>query len=301
MKPSAKNANLVLPLAQNSILEEIEARIRWHQQRIGEHKIIPTTMQVGPLPLTILAQGDSWFDYPLRGNDIITFGFNSDLIAQLEQLAITTPAVLNFAVAGESSTQQLSLTKQQRMIEALQDKRNWFGEAPDAILFSAGGNDIAGEHFCIFLDYLTTNSSGLNMERFEKVLGMVKATYEKLFALRDRFAPGVPIFSHNYDFALPTGVGLPCKIGPWIQPSLKHCGWNDEKMGASIVRAVLSNLSAMLESLAADEANNFTLINTQGTLRSGEWANELHPTPSGFRKLAEVIIAELRRRFPERI
>jgi hypothetical protein len=57
----------------------------------------------------------------------------------------------------------------------------------------------------------------------------------------------------------------------------------------------------MLVELAADPANNFILINTQGTLAPAEWANELHPIPEGFCKFASEFVDTLRLRFPGRI
>jgi hypothetical protein len=36
------------------------------------------------------------------------------------------------------------------MITALQDNSNWLESGkPDAILFSGGGNDVAGDQFCV--------------------------------------------------------------------------------------------------------------------------------------------------------
>ena len=49
---------------------------------------------------------------------------------------------------------------------------------------------------------------------------MVKASYEDLFLFRDRNAPGVPIFGHCYDFAIPNGKHPIC-AGPRLLPSLK--------------------------------------------------------------------------------
>jgi hypothetical protein len=48
----------------------------------------------------------------------------------------------------------MSWPKQQRMITAIQDPSNWLDSGkPDAILFSGGGNDVAGDQFAVFLDY----------------------------------------------------------------------------------------------------------------------------------------------------
>ena len=42
----------------------------------------------------------------------------------------------------------------------------------------------------------------------------------------------------------------------------------------------------MLQGLAGDAANLFFLVDTQGVLTPTDWANELHPYPPGFTKLA---------------
>jgi hypothetical protein len=57
----------------------------------------------------------------------------------------------------------------------------------------------------------------------------------------------------------------------------------------------------MLAGLAATAAYKFTLVVTQGTLEPAEWANELHPTELGFRKIANVFHAALLKQFPGRI
>jgi hypothetical protein len=38
----------------------------------------------------------------------------------------------------------------------------------------------------------------------------------------------------------------------------------------------------------------------QGTLSLGEWANELHPKPEGFRKIAQKFLGPLAEKFPGR-
>jgi hypothetical protein len=94
-------------------------------------------------------------------------------------------------------------------------------ELPDAILVSAGGDDLVGDQLAIYLDY---KGSGLNTARFQGVLDSVRSSYMDLFArfqtmyirsarlrhgsglqsvlrdtFRDIFAKGVPIIGHCYD------------------------------------------------------------------------------------------------------
>jgi hypothetical protein len=239
----------------------------------------------------MLAQGDSWFDYPLSGNNLSLQ--STDIIAQLTSMGTTNPVIYNTAHFGDATTVEMSLPKQERMIAALQDPANWLGNGkPDAILFSGGGDDIAGDQFCIYLDFAPAASGGLNAARLQGVLDVVQASYEDLFAFRDRYAAGVPIFAHCYDFPTPNGVHPAC-AGPWLKPSLDYCGWNVTQ-GTAIVRQALLNFKAMLATLASDPANNFTLIDTQGLLVPTDWANELHPFPAGFSTLAAQFVNALR-------
>ena len=248
-------------------------------------------------PLVMLAQGDSWFDYPLNGNNPTLQ--DTDTIAQLRRLGNLPPIILNQAHHGDTSVDEMSLTKQQRMIEAITNENNWVDGKPDAILFSAGGNDVAGEQFCIFVDFNDGHAGGLNTDRFTKALAAVEASYLELFALRDRIASGVPIFGHCYDFPVPNGSHPIC-AGPWLKPSLDFCGWSVAQ-GTKIVHDALANFRAMQMRLAGDPRNNFTLVDTQGTLAIADWANELHPIPSGFVAVAQKFQKALAKKFPGRI
>ena len=281
---------------QASIQSDIDARIKEHQARIarlksGRASLLAVGAPTPPEPLVLLAHGDSWFDYPLTGNGLPIN--DTDIIAQLKTMGTLNPLIANVSHYGDATTDEMSLPKQQRMIEQLKDPANW-GESgkPDAILFSGGGNDIVGDQFCIYLDYATPGSSGLDNDRYQKVLAAVEARYEDLFAFRDRYAPGVPIFGHCYDFPVPNGIHPIC-AGPWLQPSLDFCGWTNLKKGTAIVREALQKFRTLLENLATP-ANNFFLVDTQNVLSPNDWANELHPFPEGFAKLAEKFVEALR-------
>ena len=288
---------------RNTIAQDIAERTTLHQESMRRvHAGFAALHAAGAVPTTsplvMLAHGDSWFNYPLSGNGLSLR--STDVIAQLESLGSTSPMILNVSHFGDATTEEMSLPKQMRMIEALQDPRNWAsGGKPDAILFSGGGDDIAGNQFCIFLDYALPGATGLNATRFRDALDGIQGSYLDLFAFRDRYAPGVPVFGHCYDFPIPNGIHPKC-AGPWLLPSLQFCGWSVSQ-GTAIVRQALLDFKAMLVALAGDPANNFTLIDTQGTLNPIDWANELHPVPNGFKALATKFVSSLRTRFPGRI
>ncbi len=288
---------------QASIDADITARIKQHQARIAHLKAgHMKAMSVGgpppAQPLVMLAHGDSWFDYPLNGNGVSLN--DTDIIAQLQTMGNLNPMIANVSHYGDATTDEMSLPKQQRMIQQLQDPSNWMASGkPDAILFSGGGDDIVGDQFCIYLDYAKAGGTGLDMARYQMVLASVEARFDDLFAFRDQFAPGVPIFGHCYDFPIPNGAHPIC-AGPWLQPSLVFSGWTDVATGTAIVHDALVQFRTLLLKLVTP-ANNFFMVDTQGTLVTADWANELHPFPAGFVKLAQKFVDALRVNFPGRI
>jgi hypothetical protein len=295
-----------------SMGQEIADRVKLHQAQVARLRSASSTRagagRAAPAePLVMLAHGDSWFDYPLKGNSLTSLP--TDVTAQLQSMGAVNPHILNLSHWGNTATSELSRPKQELVITQLRDKANWLDHGkPDAILFSAGGNDVAGDQFCIFLDYAGAGETGLDEGRFAEALGTVEASYRDLFAFRDRYASGVPIFGHCYDFPIPNGKH-PCpSVGPWLRPSLMFCGYTSVDRGTGILKKALSDFKALLQKLANEKdtrgmsKNNFILVDTQGTLDPAEdWANELHPYPDGFRKIAEKFLLALRAHFPNRI
>ena len=101
--------------------------------------------------MDFLAIGDSWFDYPLDGNDPSLS--NTAIAAQLTQIGNPPPLVLNYALYGQATTAVLTYENQQRIIDVVSDPTQWVNGAPDAILVSMGGDDLVGDQFAIYLDY----------------------------------------------------------------------------------------------------------------------------------------------------
>ena len=282
---------------RQQIAADLAARTAAYQQSVAAPAV--DAAMAGPRPLHLLADGDSWFDYPLGG--AVPLVTCTDVIAQLPGLCAPAPKILNLAHHGDATTTEVGLARTQKLINAIQDPANG---GFDAILFSGGGDDVAGDPFNIWLNDAASVGGnpafGLNQTRFNGVLSVIEASYLDLIELRDENLPGAPIFCHAYDIALPTGVGV-CTEGPWLKPALDYCGWAGNPAGeAQIVKQALTQLAALLQRLAADPANNLIFVPTQGTLAPDQWANELHPTPEGFRLIAARFQAALAARFPGR-
>ena len=199
----------------------------------------------------------------------------------------------------------LSWENQQTLQTLLEDPDQWLNQRtnlPDAILVSAGGDDVVGDQFVIYLDY---GGGGLDASRYQGALNSVRASYLDLFAFRDLFAAGVPIIGHCYDYALPNNVVPMCVQTAWLQPSLDFAGY-DYTQGVAIVKNMIDIFHDMLAALAANPAYNFTLIDTRGTVTPDAssptgWANEIHPRFAGFTALATKFLGVLQAKFPGQI
>jgi hypothetical protein len=254
-------------------------------------------------PLDLLAIGDSWFEYPVYDNG--PWPEETGIVApvQLQSMGSPPPQILNLAQHGQATTAMLSWENQQTLQSVLEDG-SWLNQEtnlPDAILVSAGGDDVVGDQFVIYLDY----GRGLNVDRFKGALASVEASYKDLFAFRDMFAGGVPIIGHCYDYALPNGVVPACVEEAWLKPSLDFAGYGYAE-GVAIVKTMIDMVHDMFAGLAAQSQYNFTLIDTRGVIAPDTtsptgWANEIHPRFAGFTALAGKFLNSLQAKFPARI
>jgi hypothetical protein len=289
-----RDANIVAHRAQN-------ARILNGRVRRSRRKPRTASQQT---PLDLLAIGDSWFEYPVYDNG--PWPEETGIVApvQLQSMGSPPPQILNLAQHGQATTAMLSWENQQTLQSVLEDG-SWLNQEtnlPDAILVSAGGDDVVGDQFVIYLDY---GGGGLNVDRFNGALASVEASYKDLFAFRDLFAGGVPIIGHCYDYALPNGIVPACVQEAWLKPSLDFAGY-DYSEGVAIVKTMIDMVYDMFAALAAQSKYNFTVIDTRGIITPNAtsptgWANEIHPRFGGFTALAAKFLAVLQAKFPGRI
>ena len=282
-------ANNLYESWQEQIQQDLKARIKAHQHDVLKAKALHAHQAGAPSPLILIGDGDSWFDYPLPDPLHPT-----DVLQALRAAGEPAPMILKLAHYSDATTTLLGVTKRDRLIAQLRDPAN----GPiDALLFSGGGNDVVGEQFRFWLNDASAvgndPAQGVDIQRLGDIFGVVESAYLDLIRIRDQFAPHAPIFVHAYDFAIPTGVSACHLAGPWLRPSLVDRGWSGLAPGTLMVKTILVQFRAMLQRLASDPARNMVLVQTQGTLAPGDWANELHPTGAGFAKIAAHFRAAL--------
>ncbi len=309
-KPARTAASSNKPVQQSVAARKAQARRLKAKEHANKQRALRTAAfkKATPKPrgraalesfsaqLRILAEGDSWFDFPLGGG----LFSNGDVIAKLANL-LDLP-ILNLAVRGEEVRDMLGVEQRARLEKHLSDPRLNF----NVLLFSGGGNDIVGEHFVLWVKDRNSVQGdprrAINDPVFEAMLDVIQAGYEQLIAIRDRIAAQTPgrsitIFLHAYDFARPTGKDV-CGIGPWLKPSLEYRGWTDRAEANEVVRQALSRFRARLAMLARPDV---ILVPTQGTLADNEWNDELHPSERGFKKIAEVFYDAMQAKFPDQL
>jgi hypothetical protein len=250
--------------------------------------------KAGGRPLQILAEGDSWFDYP------VPF-FGGGVIPRLED-ALGVP-ILNLAKAGDEVRFMLGVRERAVIVDQL--TRGCPAGGPwDVVLFSGGGNDIVDNPMALWIrDFDATRPAAgqVHQPRLDAVLTLVRAGYEDLIELRDALSPATHLVFHGYDFALADGRGI-CHLGPWLKPTYDLRGFPTLAACGEVTRVLLEQFAAMLSALAAAHPR-VTFINGQGTLapRASSWHNELHPSKDGFRAFASLFRARLKALFPTRV
>lgn len=245
-------------------------------------------------PLQILAEGDSWFDYPVPG-------FGGGIIPRLER-RLGVP-ILQLAKAGDEVRYMLGVEERTLLTRHL--RRGCPAGGPwDVLLFSGGGNDIVDNPMALWIrDFDSTQppETRIHSERFAAALTLVRAGYEDLIALRDLWSPTTHIILHGYDFAIPDGRDV-CFVGPWLKPTFDLRGFPDLKGRAAVVKAMLQQFAAQLAAIAST-SDRVTVISSQGTLQPQKdaWHNELHPARAGFDRFAELFQREIRALFPDHV
>jgi hypothetical protein len=244
-------------------------------------------------PLQVLAEGDSWFDYP------VPF-FGGGIIPRLES-RLGVP-ILNLAKAGDEVRFMLGVEERELIAQHLRAGCP-AGGSWDVLLFSGGGNDIVDNPMALWIrdwDPARPVVDHIHQPRFQAALALVRAGYEDLIAVRDALSPETHLIFQGYDFAIPDGRGI-CNLGPWLKPTFDLRRFPTQAAAFEVVKALLQQFAALLTALAASP--RVTFINGQGTLapQKSSWHNELHPSRSGFETFADLFHATLKALFPNRV
>lgn len=233
---------------------------------------------------SILAIGDSWFWYPFPGGSLV------NRLGKLVQ-----PKEHTILAVGYNGAEAYDYVfgKHEKLVRT---NLKLFGDGLSAVFVSGGGNDFAGFndlrplllHDCSrsqSAEQCFNQSAGGELPR---LMEKIQTSYETLIGriLMNCHSSGFRrVFLHNYDYAIPSGKGVFGGNGTWLKAAL-----DDAKVPlqyqASCIRYIVDKFTTTLQAIATNNPNVVELVNSAGTLRPEDWANELHPTPAGFEKIA---------------
>lgn len=241
-----------------------------------------------PGKLRLLAEGDSWLNYPRR---YIVFGKDANIV---DHLADRSKLIIyNTSSNGDEAVEMLSGDAKLSLLKRL--SHNEF----DVLLFSGGGNDIVGRYDFGF--FITEMKPGMSWRdcildhRVEMKLDQIESTYRVLCELTHEYSknPNIKIVTHTYDLVQPNPTGFELfdiiPVGKsWVYPYLDDKKITNQQDQSMIINELLSRFKLRLERVASDY-DFLTVVNTQGLLNRDQWRNEIHPTSEGFGIIADYI------------
>ena len=267
-------------------------------QRVSDARpkqaVFAASIKQFPKRLIIVTEGDSWFSYPLNCNIADYLEMMSDF------------SMLRLEHNGDEAREIMGTGSAQ-----LKKLKYYLKSYPvDALFLSAGGNDLVAGELAKVLDKKVNGAtwqSTVKLAKLTTVLDDIVAAYSRLLDVRDTLRPKCIVVAHSYCYFQPTGrkatgpFGL-LKAGPWMRPVLAAKGIDPDTEGRELARYLVDELHARLRALAAARTG-FDLVDMRSALPVDDvnWADEIHPSGTGFRKLADSCWRPvLKARFPGR-
>ncbi len=238
----------------------------------------------------IIAEGDSWLS-PLLEDNLLRhvdryFDFH----------------ILNLAEAGDKASDIFSSAQLHRLSYAIDDDT---GFGFDAILLSAGGNDLLGtlndprsEILVQFPPGQGPNDEqdavdrGVNKPAVADAIGAVADLYRTFLDRRRQICPNLEVWFHGYDLPFPSGKAadlwdpidwLP--VGPWLDPALHRAGIHVESHQRAVLAYLVDELQSALSALA-DPSDGVHYVDLAGALAwEGAWNDEIHPSAAGYQSV----------------
>jgi len=224
----------------------------------------------------LLVEGDSWFAIPTAKN----------IIKQINKIGDFH--ILSLASSGDEAMEMMTWDQKKKIHQLLLDEDSEYKFK--ALLFSGGGNDIVGpEMWHLFNEYKPGMSVAecFNQDMLDVKITQIKSAYRELINIRNNLKPDLPIITHTYDKARPSGKGarfLGIKVaGPWMKPSL-----DDREIPVDLHQGIVDHLLETLRDTLVGLQNqyaNFYVVNSYGVISSDQWGDELHPNSDGFERI----------------
>lgn len=237
-------------------------RFAKRRQKIYDRKIAD-----GWQGLKVLAEGDSWFQYPDPRTPM------DDVIEHL----MNDYAVYCVSAAGEELSKMVSAAGIANLKKLVQEKQS------DVFLFSAGGNDIVGPEL---KQYVLDPQTGFEAKdyigvKYDEFLDAAMEEYAGLFNELADVSPNLKMICHGYDHAFPR------QQGEWIGPVLANKNIPKE-MWHPIVSEMIDRFNEKLKTMITQFPGNAYHVDCRGAVGDfPEWRDELHSKRPGCGRVAD--------------
>jgi lysophospholipase L1-like esterase len=278
-----------------------QAKVVLEERRRRSRRRRGIRLQALAAPGLLVAEGDSWFDYPFF-----------DILEELEEGY--NYEIESVAHKGDTAEEMAYDPNQLAGLVRELEKLKRAGRTPRAVLLSGGGNDIAGREFALLLNHKQSGLppvsaqilAGLVDERLRTAIVSLASAVTEL--CRHNFRSKIPILIHGYDYPVPDGRGylggfwiLP---GPWLEPGFRQKGYQDLQERVDVMVTLIDRFNALLGSVAGGVGlEHVEYVDLRGALSNelqgrkykSWWSDELHPTEKGFTEIAGRFDQVLRR------
>jgi len=251
----------------------------------------------GPFQRTYLAEGDSWMDVSAwnQGSlpEYLARDFNRDGKNNL---------IVNIATSGHTLT---------RIVDMMNDDLVWWLEQYDyaGILFSAGGNDFIdaaldpapGQGLLVDCRSIAPPADAPSCIRPAALAHLIAYLNTNFGAIHQAVRnshrnPAATIYLNCYDTATARDAPAIRNLsGPWLSTAYVKNGI-PRSLWPDLTALLFARIKETIQGWAAGHTG-VQLVATTGLLTpadpastgdSGDWVNEIHPNPSGWRKQAKA-------------
>lgn len=248
----------------------------------------------------VVSQGDSWFSYPHEKNVI-------DCLDEPVEGRDQPNKNGSPALQRDWSLLRFERTQDEILGVMTGGERAFLNEIlhryeVDALLFSAGGNDLLGPDLgALLLPFQKGMGAAEAMaeKRLDRRLRQIEDCYRELIDMVLDDGADLRVLVNSYDLPMPSceearllGGRSP---GPWLRPAFAAKGFPaGSPLEREIPRLLLDRFCAMLDGLSRELPTRFHRVETRGAVGT-EWADEIHPNARGARAVAARFEAALQR------
>lgn len=235
--------------------------------------------------IKIVAEGDSWFDYPFVLDTIdwlreMGYFIHKNAVAMdtLENMVYGTDYKIIHKLKGVKNFGPRDL--QETMTSIRKHK-------PRFVLFSGGGNDIVGKDLSQYLFHKHLTDDVFREDLFRKnIEKFIKPAIKQFCDYVWKVDANIDIMMDGYDYAKPNGKAYAKIIGPWLLPTFGAKAITDRTEQDAIIKKLIDGFNEVLVEFD-NSFPKFHHIDLRGMFPDDkQWHNEIHLRAVGYKLVA---------------